>query len=56
MFLYFGDVINIKLTFLTNQAPFFSYISNIWLTNYAIFVTCTKDEIICETGSINMLI
>ena len=61
MFLYFDDVINIMLTFLTNKAPFFSFLPNIWLfftqimKDYAIFVICTKNETICGTGSINML-
>ena len=50
------------LAFLTNQAPFFSYLSNnlAFMTqikkNYAMFVICAKHESICETGSINMLI
>ena len=62
MSLGFDDVINIMLAFLTNKAPYFSYLSKIFafLTqirkNYTIFVICTKNETICETGSINMLI
>ena len=58
----FDDVINIMLAFLTNKAPFFSYLSNIWIfltqirKNYAIVVICAKNETICETGSINILI
>ena len=63
MFLGFDDVINIMLAFLANKVPFFSYISLKYLAflsqirkDYAIFVMCTKNETICETGSINMLI
>ena len=62
MFLCFDDVINLMLAFLTNKAPFFSYLSNMWLfltqirKDYAIFVICAKNETICEAGSINMLI
>ena len=61
MFLGFDDVINIMLAFLANKAPYFSYVSDIYLftqirKDYAIFVICTKNESICETGSINMLI
>ena len=41
MSLCFDDVINIMLAF---------------LRNYAIFVICTKNETICETESVNMLI
>ena len=61
MFLGFDDVINILLAFLTNKAPFlavfqiFSFLTQI-RKDYAIFVICTKNESICETGSINMLI
>ena len=62
MFLGFDDVINIMLAFLANKAPFlqlpFKYLA--FLTqirkDYAIFVICTKNETICETGSINMLV
>ena len=62
MFLGFDDVINIMLAFLANKAPFsqlsFKYLA--FLTRIrkenAIFVICTKNETICETGSINMLI
>ena len=61
MFLGFHDVINIVLAFLTNKAPFsaifqiLSFLTQI-RKDYAMFVTCTKNETICETGSINMLI
>ena len=61
MFLGFDDVINM-LAFLANKAPFFqlSFKYLAFLTqirnDYAIFVICTKNETICETGSINMLI
>ena len=60
MFLCFDDVINIMLAFLTNKAPFLSYLSNIWLLTqirkyYAIFIICTNIETICDTGSINMV-
>ena len=49
------------LTFPTNKDLFFSYLSNIlFLTqngkNYAMFLICTKNEIICEAGLVNMLI
>ena len=50
------------LAFLKIKAPFFSFLSNIWLfltqirRDCAMFVICTKTETICETGSINMLI
>ena len=62
MFLGFDDVITIMLAFLANKAPFlqlsFKYLA--FLTqirkDYAIFVICTKNETICETGSIDMLI
>ena len=61
MFLGFDDVINIMLAFLIR--PHFSAIFQIFsffLTqirkDYAIFVICTKNETICETGSIIMLI
>ena len=62
MFLGFDDVINIMLAFLTKKAPFFqlSFKHLAFLTqirkDYAIFVICTKNETICETGSINILI
>ena len=62
MFLGFDDVINIMLVFLANKAPFFrqSFKYLAFLTqirkDYAIFVICTKNETICEIGSINMLI
>ena len=61
MFLCFDDVINTLLAFLTIR-PHFSAIFQIFgslaqiRTDYAIFVICTKNETICETGSINMLI
>ena len=60
MFLGFDDVINM-LAFLINKAPFspifqiFSFLTQI-RKDYAMFVICTKNEAICETGSINMLI
>ena len=62
MFLGFDDVINILLAFLANKATFlplsFKYLA--FLTqirkDYAIFAISTKNENICETGSINMLI
>ena len=62
MFLGFDDVITIMLAFLANKAPFiqlsFKYLafSTQIRKNYAIFVICTKNETICETGSLNMLI
>ena len=62
MFLGFDDIINIMLAFLANKAPFFqlSFRYLAFLTqirkDYAIFVICTKNETICETKSINMLI
>ena len=62
MFLGFDDIITIMLAFLANKAPFFqlSFKYLAFLTqirkDYAIFVICTKNETICETGSINMLI
>ena len=62
MFLGFDDAITIMLACLANKAPFFqlSFKYLAFLTqirkDYAIFVTCTKNEIISETGSINMLI
>ena len=61
MFLGFDDVINIMLAFLANKAPFsaifqiFSFLTQI-RKDFAIFVICTKNETIYETGSINMLI
>ena len=45
MFPGFDDVINIMLVFFTQIRK-----------DYAIFVICTKNETICETGLINMLI
>ena len=61
MFLGFDDVINIMLAFMTDKAPsFISFKYLAFLTqirkDYAIFVICTKNGTICETGSINMLI
>ena len=62
MFLGFDDVINIMLAFLANKASFFqlSFKYLALLTqirkDYDIFVICTKNKTICETGSINMLI
>ena len=50
------------LAFLANKAPFFqlSFKYLAFLTqirkDYAIFVICTKNETICETGSIIMLV
>ena len=61
MFLCFDDVVNIMLAFLTNNAHY-SAIFQIFdffdsdQENYSIFVTCTKNETICETESINMFI
>ena len=61
MFLGFDDVITIMLAFLANKAHFsaifqiFSFLTQI-RKDYAIFVICTKNETICETGLINMLI
>ena len=49
------------LAFLTNKAQIsaifqiFGFLTQI-RNNYAIFVICTKNETICEIGSINMLI
>ena len=51
MFLCFDDVIN-----MTSKAQFlaifqiFGFVTQI-RKNYAIFVTCTKNETVCETGS-----
>ena len=62
MFLGFDDVSNIMLAFLANKASFFQlsfkYLAFLTQTrkDYALFLICTKNETICETGSINMLI
>ena len=57
----FDDIINIMLAFLANNSHFqvsFKYLSFLSKirNDYAIFVICTKNEAICENGSINMLI
>ena len=62
MFPAFDDVINMMLAFLANKAPFFQlslkYLAVLTQIrkDYTIFVICTKNETICETGLINMLI
>ena len=61
MFLGFDDVINIVLAFLTKKGPIFqlSFKYLAFLTqirkDYSIFVICTKNETVCDTGSINIL-
>ena len=62
MFLGFDDVINIMLACLTNNFFIFqlSFKYLAFLTqirkDYATFVICTKNQTICESGSINMRI
>ena len=52
----FDDVINKMFAFLTNKVPFFSYISNAFLTQirrkYVIFVIPAKNKVICDSESI----
>ena len=54
MFLGFDYVINIMLAF-KYSFKYLAFLTQI-RKDYAIFVICTKNESICGTGSINMLI